>query len=52
VSSDERLREEKASFGKIWAAILISSEPMAGMVLRIWISAWLLTQMVTVANHI
>jgi hypothetical protein len=37
---------------KIWASILISTERMAGKVLKMWILAGLLTHSVTVANHI
>ena len=48
----DRSRKEKASKQKIWASILIPSEPMAGMVVKIWIFGGLLTQLVTAANHI
>jgi hypothetical protein len=33
---EDRSREEKASKQKIWVSILIPSEPMAGMVVKIW----------------
>jgi hypothetical protein len=37
---------------KIFATILITREPMAGMVIEIWISAGSSPQLVTGANHI
>ncbi|HJY06495.1 MAG TPA: hypothetical protein VJ323_09265, partial [Bryobacteraceae bacterium] len=43
---------EESSMQKIWASILISTERMAGKVLKMWILAGLLTHSVTVANHI
>jgi hypothetical protein len=33
---EDRSCEEKASKQKIWVAILIPSEPIAGMVVKIW----------------
>jgi hypothetical protein len=44
--------EEKVSKQIIWVSILIPSEPMTGMVVKIWNFGGLPTQPVTAANHI
>ncbi|MGH6642128.1 MAG: hypothetical protein ACRED3_05460, partial [Bradyrhizobium sp.] len=46
------VRTARASKPKIFAPILIPSEPTPGMVVKIWIFDGPLTQSVTVANHI
>jgi hypothetical protein len=47
-----RSHQQKYFKAKIFTLILISSEPTAAMVVRIWIFGGPLTQSVTVANHI
>jgi hypothetical protein len=48
----ERSHQQKYFKAKIFTSILISSEPTAAMVVKIWIFGGPLTQSVTVANHI
>jgi hypothetical protein len=45
-------RNEKVSKQPIWVSILSPSEPVMGMVMKIWIFGAWLTQTETIDNHI